>query len=450
MAFLGEDDKLKQDAEQQGQQVGGGGQSFVSGQGSNDVGQATSSAGVTGGGGGNWTNIQAYMNANKDYSKSSDLLAKHVGGELEKEKSNIDTGSQQALDASNKAKGFDYSVDEANKDLNSASNMYNWNSKNSGLYGNAQQKISNRNNAPAVDQFGKNAADYQKKYQDYMAQSYNGPKEWSYGVGAQAQDYAKNLKDDNAFNNMMTGVYQKQSGSRLTPGQLALQNQLNVADGSKLSETRKDYQNKYGDLMNYASGKSASTTEALRNNEAHLRDTQNAIKDSMLKRLSGTESEISSIEDDQKQKLAQFRADAAKNPVQWVDPYSDEGKKRAYEEYKQKFVPQAGELERGRYNTLLSWLGQDAPLKSRSYNPEGNPVDPIRLDGEPMSEQEFYSTIKKPVVAPHYGDNKDGIGVGDISDTINTAINPPDPVSRAIGLPAQLNPVSQIRNFLGW
>lgn len=221
MAFLQDDDKLLGNEENQGQQ--GQGQSPMIGSSSADVGTGVSTAGIGAGGQGGWTNIQAYLNANKDNNNTANAIKNQVGSKLSADQSKIQSEASEARQAAQSQVGPNYS----NEDLASALNQY----------------TSNVRDPEARDALA-------QQYADYFNAQYQGPQSFSTGISGDSLNYGNLLQPDN-FDALLNNVYNQAAGGRISAGQKALQHQLDV-NNPALPQTRQSLLAQYEALQNLA------------------------------------------------------------------------------------------------------------------------------------------------------------------------------------------------------
>lgn len=262
MAILADDNKLldqnQDQQQQQNQAVGGGGQSPLVGGNSSAVSTGVGTAGVGAGGTGKWTNIQAYLNANKSSDTgATQLLQDSAGKQFDKERTTIDDQSKaatkQASDALNPVK-------EANTNkeswLTNAATNYSW------------------DNPASNNQYN----DYVNKFKGALGAQYSGPKTFDYTMGADTQNYGASLGNDDAFNKYLGDLYQNKAGGQLSGGQRALQTQLNISN-EPLAQMRQSLLKKYADLGDYRNKVVSDTGSLLKNAEQDLRTNQNSLRD---------------------------------------------------------------------------------------------------------------------------------------------------------------------------
>lgn len=235
MAYISDQDQQKQQTQGGGNSIqpiqdgttplvnSGGG---IAGSGGGTGGQGASASGPA------WTNIQAYMNANQGSTSSADMLNKQVGGGFDQEKANFDSQSQNAKQTGQKQ------ADQSKIGQDQAS-----------------QLISQMSQAdPKSDQFQNYAKQFQGAFQQYQ------PGQFAYGMGADAQNYGTGLQND--FSGLMNGLYQKTGGGSLTPGALALQQQLDT-NNPALNQARTDLLARYSGLQDAETKGTKETNDAL-------------------------------------------------------------------------------------------------------------------------------------------------------------------------------------------
>ena len=221
MAYLAEDDKLQDPnnpSTQTDQQQAGSTPGTTSAPGSSDVGTGVSAAGVGAGGTGGWTNIQAYLNANKGNNTTVDALNNQVGGAFQKD--------QDALTSS---------ADKAESDATSNAFM-------------GHEKFQ-ENTAQALSK--SNQSDAESALKQYLNGTYKGPTEYNYGLSADTQNYGQGLQSDDNFQGLLNNVYNKAAGGQISTGQLALQKQLDY-NNPNFAETKDKLNSQYSALQSLA------------------------------------------------------------------------------------------------------------------------------------------------------------------------------------------------------
>lgn len=283
MAIIADDDKLQQDPNQQAQQQGApgisaGGPTTVSGgQSSADVGSPVSTAGVGAGGTGGWTNLQAYIEANKGDTGSAQALDKTVSGQFDAEKNAYTQDSSKFLgDAKQKVDANKIDNSQADNLIKQAGANYNYDSSKSG--------------APAY-------GDAVSKVRGALTNAYSGPREYNYAIGNQAAQYGADLKDNQGFDGLMKHIYQQAAPGGLNSGQTELQKQLDV-NNSGLVDKRKELQGKYSDLTAGRDKTVADTTAGLSGLEQQYRTNQNGLQDYLTKQSNVNDTSVKQQEAD--------------------------------------------------------------------------------------------------------------------------------------------------------
>ncbi len=231
MATLVDDkDKLLQGTE--GQQGLGGAQGGPPSLGGS--GESAFAGGAGGGGGvaapkgsggqaGQWTNIQAYLNANKGNTSSSKLV-EDVGSKIGAEKSAFNS---QASEAKSKA---DAEAEKTNVGQDQASKLIEDASK--------QQRGSDPYNA-ATGQL-----------KSAVNATYEGPQDFTYARDAKNMEAGQQLGDDQQFGGLMENLYRgavNKTGNTMGRGALSLQKQLDLdpeaaaAIGAQRSKALENY-----------------------------------------------------------------------------------------------------------------------------------------------------------------------------------------------------------------
>jgi hypothetical protein len=280
MADLPLNDKLKQDDDQT--QTSGGGSAFAGGGGGIISPGPVSTAGVGAGGTGGWTPIQAYLKANQGSTGTAQALRSEVGGELSKERTNLETNAD-------KARSQAQSQVSANKIADPYAQTLIDRAQGGGARmpeggdGTTREGIDTPYGTPE-DQ-SKTPVQILK---ESLTRSYN-PGQFNYGMGAKAQEYGSNLQgNQQGFNAILSALYGKASGGRMGSGMTALQNQLDQDNGA-VNAARSDLTNQYKDLNATAFGDQANNQPGLVNQvnaeigqggtrEQEFKNNQNALK----------------------------------------------------------------------------------------------------------------------------------------------------------------------------
>lgn len=282
MAFLIEDEKIKgqgQATEGQGAadplaNQNSSGMAPVIGGGSAVVGNAgASTAGVGSGGTGGWTNIQSYINANKDVDTgAAGMINQKVGSAFDSERSKLSSAADDAKKQGQaQAQGISEAAKNANQWLDQASKAYSWDGKHGDDYNTYSGKIKDSINA-----------------------QYTGPSSFSYALGADASRYADTLRNDDAFNQFLGDQFQEKAG-RLSSGGRALQKQLDV-NNVALNNARENLLKKYSELGSFRDQTISETDQALGSAAEEFRNNQMALRDNLFNTSSSLDSEIAKQE----------------------------------------------------------------------------------------------------------------------------------------------------------
>jgi hypothetical protein len=264
MAFLADDDKQKKD----GADDASNGQSQVdqstqTGSGGGIVSGSGGSGDAAGGSGSNsgWTNIQAYLNANKGNTATADSLKQDVGNTFNQERGQFDT---QANDTKQKAQS---QVDSHNMGTDQASKL---------IEQAGQNYSAGRTSQPYTDAVTQLKTQY--------ADPWGGPTSLNYNMGAPAKNYGEGLKDDTKFDAIKNALYNKAAGGQISAGQLALQRQLDT-NNDAVNSARSELTNQYGDLNKYITDNTGATNDALKS----YQDQYKTHADTLKNYLTGSE-----------------------------------------------------------------------------------------------------------------------------------------------------------------
>lgn len=262
MAELGYyDDKLQKDQQDPNAasgsttpQVGTGTSGVVSG----SSNQAVSTAGVGAGGTGGWTNIQAYLGANKGDTGSAKNLEDKASTQYQSENSALNT---QATDTKNQAQGEANKINEA-KDkskewVSQSANAYSWDGNQNDAYKGNVNKLK----SATTDQ-------------------YAGPNNFAYGTSADFQRTNNALGDNKAFGSYMGDIYTQKAGGQLNSGQLALQGQLDV-NNQALADTRQNLLKQYAGFGDTVNKTVTDTDAAIKKSREDYGNNQDALKSSL-------------------------------------------------------------------------------------------------------------------------------------------------------------------------
>lgn len=265
MAFLGQDDK-QQDPSQQNPAQGAGqsssGPAQVGASGGSDVGSGVSTAGVGAGGTGGWTNIQAYLNANKDSGGSANALNSQIGGAFDKEQNNLQSS---ANDTKSQAQS---QVDKNNIGTSEAANL-----------------VAGKANDPSTVSRVNQAVNAQ----------YQGPTSWGYGMSGQAQNYGQGVSgDDNAFQGLMNNFYNDAAGGHLNSGQAALQNQFDV-NNPALQAARQNLSSRYEALKNMASSTGQDVSNSIKSAQSAVGTNRDALRGYLTDQATGYQNDLKNL-----------------------------------------------------------------------------------------------------------------------------------------------------------
>lgn len=285
MSYLqNQDDKLldpNQQKQDQGQPQSGepatvGGAPLVGGDSSAVQAGGVSTAGVGAGGQGKWTNIQAYLNANKNVDTgATQMVSDQVGSQFDKEQSDIDNESKDAVSkAQAQLNPIKEAKDNANAWLDRAAQSYDYSGNHASGYGDTVGKLKGA-----------------------LGAQYTGPKTFDHAFGADTQKYGENLASDDAFNKYLGDLYQNKAGGQLSSGGRALQQQLNVSN-EPLQQARQNLLKRYSDLGDYRNLVASRTGKDLADTESAFRANQSGLKDYLTGQQAQAESGLSKAESD--------------------------------------------------------------------------------------------------------------------------------------------------------
>lgn len=309
MAFIDQQDDDDLNAQNPQAPGASGGPAPLVGAGSSNVGNNTvSQAGVGAGGGGGWTNIQAYLGANKNDSGSSQALNKEVSGQFNKERDAYTADSTKYTQDAEKQLGESkVTTGQASDLINQNKSAYTWGNTASAPTGGkgalpgasssttAQEKVtpgSSWDQAPG--QLAQNPESYDQnvnKVRGFLQNDYSGPRSYQYALGADTQNMGANLKDSGGFDRLMNNIYSKNANSPLTSGQFQLQKQLEV-NNQNLVDTRSNLQNAYTGLEQGRDKAVTDTTKKLGGFEQDYRTSRNVLADFLGAQSNASESAV--------------------------------------------------------------------------------------------------------------------------------------------------------------
>jgi hypothetical protein len=281
MAYL--DDTKKQQGDVTGQdptqaQVpGGGGGGDVGGGGQTGTG-GVSTAGIGAGGQGNWTNIQAYLQANQGDNGSAKNLTDKAESQFGQEKQNMQDQSGQFL------KGAQDQVAKSSIDSTQADKMIGDAATNYDYGGNQNQQYK----------------DTASRMQSALNDQYSGPTSYSYNLSAPTQNYGDNLGNEAGFKNMMTNLYSEKAGSPLSTGQATLQSQFD-ANNSALNQARQKELGSYGNLQQQQNKTNTDASNQLGQDQKQYMTNQNNLKSYLGGQTGALDTSINKQQEDAKQ-----------------------------------------------------------------------------------------------------------------------------------------------------
>jgi hypothetical protein len=292
MAYLPASDKTQQDEElaqeQQEMSVEGSGGALVQGSGGNVSPNAAGDASKP------WTNIQAYLSANKDSKASGDMLKSKVGGAFTSER---DKFQQEASSAKSQAdqevNSKTLGMDQASKLISEASMHYSQPTE----FKPGQSMI-----APQPVGRGEGERDpaiYQektKKVKDSLSSQYAGPNSFTYGMDGKVGEYGGNLGSDNGFRSIMNSLYRDSAQGNLSPGVLSLQEQLDV-NNPYLNQMRGELGNQYGALTKDVGAGIQDTNKYVQDKASEFVQRQNDVRSGLGKMATDSRGELVGMRD---------------------------------------------------------------------------------------------------------------------------------------------------------
>lgn len=248
MAFLAEDDKL-QDSQGSADQGQGSAQSSepapLINSGGSLAGSQVSTAGVGKGGRGNFTNIQAYLEANKGNNTTGDALSRDVGSEFDTEQSKIQSDSE-----AKKSEGAAKAAEART----------------------VRQKAGFATTNDVTP-------DQENEIKQGLAGQYSAPKV-AYTIGQNASQYGQQLQNDQGFDALLNQTYNKAAGGQISAGQKALQRQLDSRNDG-LAGQRQDLASRYKALESLAGTATKDTNDALSGYEKQYQDDITGAKSAL-------------------------------------------------------------------------------------------------------------------------------------------------------------------------
>lgn len=249
MAFINDDDKLLENQQNDPQNSLGGGSAFVGASGGADVGGGqVSHAGVGKGGTGGWTNIQSYLNANKNNNSTANTINSQYGSALAEDESKIQNESTKARsDAEGQRNSMRSLSDNLNNNISTA------------MGGDQQTKDSIAN-----------------QYRTAFSQGYQGPQSYSAQMSSKSQDYGSDLKKN--FGDFLGSFYSRATnGANMSTGQRTLQNQLDT-NSESAANAYSDQAARYRALENLALSKNQETNDAINSARTDYQTTHDTLK----------------------------------------------------------------------------------------------------------------------------------------------------------------------------
>lgn len=262
MAYIAADDKQNPNPNQASQGTPGasgapaGGASGGSAVAGSDVGTSTQPQSVASSpNAGGWTNIQSYLMANQGNTGSADALNKQVGSSFDQDKQSLTDQSTQAKTSADSQVQGQVGTDAASQMIANMGNQYS--------YGGPQSQ---------------DYQDSKSKLQGTLSGQWSDPN-YAPAMSGQTQQYGTSLQDQNSFNGMMQGIYNKAGVN--SAGGLALQQQLDNSNPA-VQNSRQSLLNQYGGLssdydLNNANGLAAQTRSAIQGDQTQFGNNQSAL-----------------------------------------------------------------------------------------------------------------------------------------------------------------------------
>lgn len=382
-------DKLMQDEDelnQQGQNQFGGAdtqpaQAGTSGvvSGSNTAPATANTSGVGPGGMSGWTNIQAYLGANKGDTGSAKLLQDKAGGIYDNESKLLGESSDKAKsDAMSQANKINEVKDNSKNWINQSAQNYNY--------------TGNQNSA---------YSDNVNKIKSGLYDQYSGPENYAYGKSSDFQRYNSAFGDNDSFNNLINDLQKEKAGGQMTSGQGALQTQLDV-NNQNLADARQNLLKQYAGFDDNISNTVKDTDAAIQTAKTQYGNNQSALKDT-----------LQNYANDYDTTQRQLEADARKQyNTDYTTGKSGLGAAIAYEPYRQwrsggsigNRDPNSdvyGAQARNAYSDNMTWQqlqnekdGYDLSLAVpyfRNFGTVGHSGVADRLEGNSGAIQNFYT-----------------------------------------------------------
>lgn len=297
MAILAQDQSKRLDPNQNKQL---GGQTPLSGGAplTNQGGSLSSSGGNISsqpqgsGGVSRWTNIQTYLDANKNTKGSSRVLNQNVGTAFQQDQQRLKQESEGAkAQAKQEVEGNKMGTDKASQLITDIANNSpvvradpNSGSSTGGLIDNNYYDVIRVDQGqPLENDPGNPMARSQaiQQIQDVLNAQYGGPDQFNFSYNDQVNQYGQNLGSDPGFKAVMQHLYQNQSGGRMGSGGLALQSQLDQGN-EVLQDLRQDLSGQYGQMQSDLGSTLAGTNEALDQYVNQFTTDQQALEDYLL------------------------------------------------------------------------------------------------------------------------------------------------------------------------
>lgn len=272
-------DKLITDEEDQQGQGAGAGQMQASGTSGvvtgGTQGQGVSTAGVGAGGTGGWTNIQAYLGANKTNQDSANLLNNKAMGQYDAENNALNTSANETkTQAQNEANKINEAKDKSKEWVNQAANAYSWTGNQGSDYTNNANKVKSA-----------------------ITDTYKGPENFAYQKSADFQRTGSALGNDQSFGNYMNDIYKQKAGGQLSKGQGALQTQLDV-NNQGLADARKNLLDKYSGFDSNIQKAVTDSDTAIQKAKQDYGNNQASLKDYLGNMSNDYQMQIDKAEND--------------------------------------------------------------------------------------------------------------------------------------------------------